>query len=67
MGKTDDENKPDSVEQDLNLSRILAERGVTRRDFLRYCASVATMIYNELVANGRVNRFFPVVRSRTKK
>ncbi len=44
MGKTGDESKPGLLEQDLSLSRILAERGVTRRDFMKFCTAMSAAL-----------------------
>ncbi|HTG83069.1 MAG TPA: twin-arginine translocation signal domain-containing protein, partial [Geobacteraceae bacterium] len=44
MGKKGDENGNTVVEQDFNISRILAERGVSRRDFMKFCTAMSAAL-----------------------
>src|ERR1035437_6090088 len=44
MGKTGDDEKSGRTEQDLSLSRILEERGVSRRDFMKFCTAMSAAL-----------------------
>lgn len=44
MEKESDEKGRDSAEHDLHLSRILAERGVSRRDFMKFCTAMSAAL-----------------------
>jgi hydrogenase small subunit len=44
MGKKSDEEIGQSVEQHLDLSRILEERGVSRRDFMKFCTAMSAAL-----------------------
>jgi hydrogenase small subunit len=44
MGKKNEEKNAGSVEQDYSVSRILAERGVSRRDFMKFCTAMSAAL-----------------------
>ncbi|WP_243375399.1 hydrogenase small subunit [Geotalea sp. SG265] len=44
MGKRSDEETADGAEQLLDLPRLLAERGVSRRDFMKFCTAVSAAL-----------------------
>lgn len=44
MGEKNEEQNAGSVEQDYSVSRILAERGVSRRDFMKFCTAMSAAL-----------------------
>src|SRR5512133_3550651 len=44
MGKTGDDEKNGRMEQDLSVSRMLQERGVSRRDFMKFCTAMSAAL-----------------------
>ncbi|HEY6838662.1 MAG TPA: hydrogenase small subunit [Geobacteraceae bacterium] len=44
MGRTSDDESTEVVEQHLDFSRILKERGVSRRDFMKFCTAMSAAL-----------------------
>src|SRR6266568_6964015 len=44
MGSNNDDESPEVVEQHLDFSRMLAERGVSRRDFMKFCSAMSAAL-----------------------
>ena len=44
MGEKSEEKNADAVEHDFSISRILEERGVSRRDFMKFCTAVSAAL-----------------------
>lgn len=44
MGHTDKGDETDSVERHLDLPRVFAERGISRRDFMKFCTAMSAVL-----------------------